>query len=295
MVLNCVLDKTLESPLDRKENKWVNPKENQPWIFIRKTDAEAETPVLWPCDVKSQLFGKDSDAGKDWRQEKRTTEDEMVGWHHQFNGHEFEQPPRDGEGQGSLACCSPWGCEESDMTWQMNSNTELNHLQIKSSANWNPFQFYCLFYVFHAWFLWLGLVELWVVSEWTPVLFLILKSFQTFTIEYDVSCGLAIYGLYYAEIGFPGSLLVTIHLQYRKRPWFNPWVRKIPWKRDRLPTPVFMGFSGSSDGKDSACSVGDLGSIPGLGRPPGGGPGNLLQYSCLENSHGQRGLEGYSP
>ena len=75
----------------------------------------------------------------------------------------------------------------------------------------------------------------------------------------------------------------------------DPWVGKIPWRRDRLPTPVFMGFSGSSDGKDSACSVGDLGSIPGLGRPPGGGPGNLLQYSCLENSHGQRGMAGYSP
>ena len=151
-------------------------KKHQPWIFIRKTDAEAETPVLWPCDVKSQLFGKDSDAGKDWRQEKRTTEDEMVGRHHQFNGHEFEQPPRDGEGQGSLACCSPWGYEESDMTWQMNSNTELNHLRIKSSANWNPFQFYCLLYVFHAWFLWLGLVELWVVSEWTPCIIPNLKE-----------------------------------------------------------------------------------------------------------------------
>ena len=86
-----VLEKTLESPLDCKENKPVNPKANQPWIFFGKTDAEAEAPILWPPDVKSQLIGKDPDAGKDWRQEeKATTEDENVGWHHQFDGHEFE-------------------------------------------------------------------------------------------------------------------------------------------------------------------------------------------------------------
>ena len=104
-----VLEKTLESPLDCKENKPVHTKGNQSWIFIRRTDAEAETPVLWPPDVKSWLIWKDPDAGKDWRQEERgMTEDEMVGWHHQLNGHEFDQAPGDGEGQGSLVCCSPW-------------------------------------------------------------------------------------------------------------------------------------------------------------------------------------------
>ena len=101
---------TFESPLDCQEIKPVNPKRNQPWIFIGRTDAEAETLILWPPDGKSCLIGKDPDAGKDWRrEEKGMTEDEMVGWHHQLNGHEFEQTLGDGEGLGSLACCSPWG------------------------------------------------------------------------------------------------------------------------------------------------------------------------------------------
>ena len=86
----------------------VNPKGNQPWIFTGRIDAEAKAPLLWPPDAKSWLVGKDPDAGKDWRQEeKRVTEGEMVGWHHQLNGHEFEQTPRDGEGEGSRAWCSP--------------------------------------------------------------------------------------------------------------------------------------------------------------------------------------------
>ena len=91
------------------------------WIFTGKTDAEAEALILRPPDAKSQLIGKDPDAGKDWRQEdKGTTENEMIGYHHRFNGHEFEQAPGDGEGQGSLECCNSWGCKESDMTEQMN-------------------------------------------------------------------------------------------------------------------------------------------------------------------------------
>ena len=103
-----VLDKTLESPLDCKEIQPVSPKGNQSWIFIGRSDAEAETLILWPPDVKNWLNGKDPDAGKDWRQkEKGTTEDEMVGWHYRHDGHEFEQAPGVGDGQGSLACCSP--------------------------------------------------------------------------------------------------------------------------------------------------------------------------------------------
>ena len=110
-----VLEKPLESFLDSKEIKPVNPKGNQPWIFIGRTDAEAEAPIFWPPDEKSQLIGKDPDAGKDWRQEEKgTTEDEMVGWQHQLNGHEFEQTLGDSERQGSLACCSPWGHKQSD-------------------------------------------------------------------------------------------------------------------------------------------------------------------------------------
>ena len=116
-----VLERTLESPLDCKEIKPVNPKGNQSWIFIGRTDAEAEAPILWPPDVKNWLNGKDPDAGKDWRQEEKgTTEDEMAGWHHWLDRHEFEQAPGVGDGQGSLACCSPWGRNESEMTEWLN-------------------------------------------------------------------------------------------------------------------------------------------------------------------------------
>ena len=105
-----VLEKTLESPLDCKELQPVHPKGNQSWIFIGRTDAEAETPILWPPDTKNHLIRKDPDAGKDWRQEEKgTIEDEMIGWHHWLNRHEFEQIWGDNEGQGSLAFCSPWG------------------------------------------------------------------------------------------------------------------------------------------------------------------------------------------
>ena len=101
-----VLEMTVENALDYKKIKPVNPKGNQSWIVIGKTDAEAETPILWPPDANNQLIGKDCDAGKDWRhEEKGMTEDEMVGWHHQLNGHEFEQALRVGDGQGSLVCC----------------------------------------------------------------------------------------------------------------------------------------------------------------------------------------------
>ena len=112
-----MLEKTLESPLDCKEIQLVHHKGNQFWIFIRRTDTEAETPILWPPDAKSWHIGKVPDAGKDWGQkEKRTTEDKMVGWHHLLNGHEFEQTPWASERQGSLACCRPWGRKELDVT-----------------------------------------------------------------------------------------------------------------------------------------------------------------------------------
>ena len=104
-----VLEKTLKSSLDCKEIQPVNPKENQSSIFIRRTDTESEAPILWLPDAKSQLIGKDPDAGKDWRLEEEMTGDEMVGWYHWLNGHEFEQTPGDGEGEGSLACYSSWG------------------------------------------------------------------------------------------------------------------------------------------------------------------------------------------
>ena len=118
-----VLEKTLESPLDCKEIQPVDPKGYQSWVFIGRTDAEAETPLLWAPDVKNWLIRKDPDAGKDWGQEEKgATEDEMVGWHHWLNGHEFEQTLGDSEGQGSLVCCSPWGRKESDTTKGLNNN-----------------------------------------------------------------------------------------------------------------------------------------------------------------------------
>ena len=119
-----VLEKTLESPFNCKETKPVSPKGSQPQIFIGRTDAEAEVPIIWPLDSKSRLIRKYSDAGKGWRQEEKgMREDEMVGWHHQLNAHGTEQALGDGKQQGNLLCCSPWGCKQSDMTeWQNNNN-----------------------------------------------------------------------------------------------------------------------------------------------------------------------------
>ena len=119
-----VLEMTLESPLDCKDIQPVHRKGDQSWVFIRKTDAEAETPKLWPPNAKSWLIGKNLDAGKELRQEEKgMTENEMVGWHHQINGHEFEQADR----QGSLMHCSPWGHKEFDMTeWVNQTENEDN-------------------------------------------------------------------------------------------------------------------------------------------------------------------------
>ena len=109
---SVVLEKTLESPLDCKEIQPVHPKGDHSLVFIRRTDAKAETLILWPPHAKSWLIGEDSDAGRDWGQEKETTEDEMAGWHHQLNGHEFEWTQGVGDGQGGLAGCHSWGCKE---------------------------------------------------------------------------------------------------------------------------------------------------------------------------------------
>ena len=120
-----VLEKTLESPLGSKEIQPVHPKGDQFSVFIGKTDAEAETPMLWPPHAKSWLIGKDPDAGRDWGQEEKgMTEDEMAGWHHRLDGHEFEWAPRVGDGQGGLECCDSWGRKESDMTEQLNWTEE---------------------------------------------------------------------------------------------------------------------------------------------------------------------------
>ena len=127
-----VLQKTLESPLDSKEIKPVNPKRNQPWVFIERTDAEIEAPILWLPDVKNQLMGKDPDAGKDWGQEEKgVTEDEMVGWHHWLNGHEFSQTLGDSEGQGSQECYSPWGSKRIRHNWATEQQQLLALVSVK--------------------------------------------------------------------------------------------------------------------------------------------------------------------
>ena len=116
-----VFEKTHESLLDSKEIQPAHPKGAQSWVFIGRTDTKAETPILWPPDVKSWLTWKDPDAGKDWGQEEKgTTENEMVGWHHQLNGRWFGWTPGVGDGQGGLACCCSWGRKESDTTERLN-------------------------------------------------------------------------------------------------------------------------------------------------------------------------------
>ena len=168
MLWTVVLDKTLEGPLDCKCIQPVHPKGSQSWIFIGGTDAEAETLILWPPDVKNWLTGKDSDAGKDWRrEEKGMTEDEMVGWHHWLDGHKFEQAVGVGDWQGSLTC-SPldlrvghWETKLTDGNSKKPSGTIVNNLPAKAEdtrdvnfipgsgwspgvGNGNPLQYYCL-------------------------------------------------------------------------------------------------------------------------------------------------------
>ena len=134
-----MLKKTLESPLDGKETQTVNSKGNQPWIFTERTDAEVEAPIFWPLDVNSWHIRKGLDAGKDWSQEEKgTTEDEIVGWHHWLSGQEFEQTLGDSEGQESLACCSPWGHKGQTWlsAWTTNNNGTLNEFYFqKLSSN----------------------------------------------------------------------------------------------------------------------------------------------------------------
>ena len=123
MLLNCGVGEDFWESLGLQGDPPVHPKGDQSWVFIGRTDAKAETPILWPPHAKSWLTGKDPDAGRDWGQEEKgMTQDEMAGWHHRLDGHEFEWTPGVGDGQGGLACCDSWGCKESDMTEQLNLN-----------------------------------------------------------------------------------------------------------------------------------------------------------------------------
>ena len=126
-----MLEKTLESPLDCKEIQSVHPKGDKSWLFIGRTVVEAETPILWPPDAKNWLIWKDPDAGKDWRQEEKRTTDEIVGWHHRLDGHEFGWTSGVGDGQRGLASCSPWGRKESDTTEWLNWTTTLGYADLE--------------------------------------------------------------------------------------------------------------------------------------------------------------------
>ena len=142
MLLNSGLVMTLESPLNCKEIQPVYPTGNQSWIFIGRTDAEAEAPILWPPDAEGWLIWKDPDAGKVWGQEEKgMTEDEMVGWHHRLNGHGFGWTSGVGDGQGGLACCGSWGRKESDTTEPLNW-TELK-LRCTRRLIWEVMYIFC--------------------------------------------------------------------------------------------------------------------------------------------------------
>ena len=131
MILNCGVGEDSWETLGLQEIKPVNPKGNRSWIFTGRTDAEAETPILWPSYVKSWLIGKDSDVGRDWGQEEKgMTEDEMVGWHHWLDGQEFEQASGVGDEQGSLACCSPWGGQRIRRDWA--TEQQYNRISIQN-------------------------------------------------------------------------------------------------------------------------------------------------------------------
>ena len=131
-----VLEETLESPLDCKEIQPVHPKGDPSWVLIGRPDAEAETPVLWPPRATSWLIGKGPDAGRDWGQQKGTTEDAMSGWHQRLNGHVFEEVLGVCDGQGDLECCDSWGCKEWDSAEQLNWNSKEEAQLHPSTENW---------------------------------------------------------------------------------------------------------------------------------------------------------------
>ena len=135
MFWNCGVGEDSGESLGLQGDQTSQSTGNQPWIFIGRTDIEAEAPIFWLLDAKSRLIGKNPDTGKDWRQEEKgVTKNEMVGWHHWLNGHEFEQTQADNEGQGSLVCCSPWGHKESDMAYWLNNNSPQTNVSLFTSV-----------------------------------------------------------------------------------------------------------------------------------------------------------------
>ena len=258
-----VSEKTLESPLDCKEIQPVHSEGDQPWDFFGRNDAKAETPVntsplhevaeTWPPYAKSWLIGKDSDAGRDWGwEEKGTTEDEMAGWHHWLDGRESEWTPGVGDGQGGLVCCDSWGRQELDMTE------------------------------------WLNWTESTEQPSKTVIITLILQmTTETQRVKSPASSNPSDKGRAKPQAQFWLGILCGLANkcginQFGDSIWWDFPFAILSFMRKYF-SPVFLSILGSSDGNVSACNGGDLGLIPGSGRSPGEGNGNLLQYSCLEN------------
>ena len=273
---NMVLEKTLESPLDWKEIRPVNLKGNQPLIFTGRTDAEA--PILWLPDAKSWLIRKDPEAGKNWGQEEKgVTEDEMVGWRHWLSGHECEQTPEVGKGQGSLVCYTPWGLKESDTTQRMNNNKTWQEPVMQSLGLGGHF-----------------LVKLSSLKEQAWV-----GGESSFHCHFFAHQSFApppphVHILTPAWV----SLSTISSAKHRNMEWktvISNHFLQIPHGTMPFPTspkrviypPYTQHLAGGSVVKDPPANAGDKAdadSIPRTGRSPGGGNDNLLQYSCLENS-----------
>ena len=271
-----MLEKTVESPLDSKEIKPVNPEGNQPWIFIGRTDAEAEALILWPLDMKNWLIGKDPDPRKDWGQEeKRETEDKMVGWHHWLNGHESEQTPGDSEEQGSLAYCSLWNHKESDTTeWLSN-----NKLSLSEVIRYTQIQY--------DWYLCItGKMQTqrqtFRETRWSKETYgkdMIYHLYQERVLEQVLPAPAE-------EISQVDFQLLSLELWNAKLFCFGHPVSGTLW----LALYTIGASQVALEVKTppvNARDARDVGSIPGLGRSPGEGNGNPLQNSCLENSMGR--------
>ena len=272
----CWKSTPTESPLDCKEIEPVHPKGNQSWIFVWRTDAEADTPILWPPDVKSWPIWKDPDAGKDWRQEEKgVTEDEMNGWHHRLNRHEFEQAPGVDDGQGGLACCSPWGCKESDTTERLNWTVWPKKYGVKWDAMGMGF---C------------------TPPRHPLIVFLISSSLGRMVAPLCLTPGLTPHSpsrqMHTCDswISSRWDLISTLPplvsgvrvrmklLGARPRALDYDSMSRLCYLEGGLPRQ-----RSSENLPAKAGDEGDPGSIPGSGSASGGGDGNPSQYSCLEN------------
>ena len=207
--------KTRESSLDCKEIQPVHPKGDQSWVFLGRSDAKAETPILWPPHAKSWLIGKDLDAGGDWGQEEKgMTEDKMAGWHHQLDGHEFEWTPGVGDGQEGLVCCVSWGRKESDTIEQLDW-AELMHIYISFCFCFSEklLLVYTGLFILEEW-PWCLLVLSWFYhpTPWLVFNVWITQSWPAFQIMRLVNSDSS---GYFALRGTRNPLLLVVHLKFR--------------------------------------------------------------------------------